>query len=92
MISLKHVDFQTLSAFVQLSRIWSVESIRAKVNIKEPSSHFYYEWMGIAVCVEFSSLLKFSLSCLLIANGKVMSTIIDKVGEIVGLSDHIWLC
>ena len=26
MISLKHVDFQTLSAYVQLNRIWSVDS------------------------------------------------------------------
>ena len=68
------------------------QSIGAKVNIKEPSSHLCDEWMGIAICVVFSSLQILSLSCQLIARGKVMSASFGSYYEIVGLSDNIWLC
>ncbi|KAL4597993.1 hypothetical protein ACB092_11G028500 [Castanea dentata] len=53
-------------------------------------------WMGIAVCVVFCShshnqiLKDCSLSCRLIANGKEMC-VAPNTGEIVPLSDHIWL-
>nr|POE94869.1 tmv resistance protein n [Quercus suber] len=74
------------------------QSIGAEVNIKEPSSHLCDDWMGIAICIVFSYLLNFSLSCRLIANGKVMSAtadfvqtanFVDKIGR---LSENIWLC
>ena len=71
------------------------QSIGAEVNIKEPSSHLCDEWMGTAVCVVFSSDLNFSLSCRLIANGKVMFAMIEDsiCYNFVGLlSDHIYLC
>ena len=68
------------------------QSIGAEVNIKELSSHLCDEWMGTAVCVVFSSFLDFSLSCRLIANGKVMSATIGANYDIVVLSNHIWLC
>uniref|UniRef100_A0A7N2R486 ADP-ribosyl cyclase/cyclic ADP-ribose hydrolase n=1 Tax=Quercus lobata TaxID=97700 RepID=A0A7N2R486_QUELO len=70
------------------------QSIGAEVNIKEPSSHLCDDWMGTAICVVFSSLLHFSISFRLIANGKVMSA---KLGTtyysfVDLLSDHIFLC
>ena len=65
------------------------QSIGAEVNIKEPSSHLCDDWMGTAVCIVFSSLPDFSLSCLLIANGKVMSTRVSFAKLIVCLSDNI---
>ena len=68
------------------------QSIGAEVNIKEPSSHLCDDWMGIAICVVFSSLHDLSLSCQLIARGKVMFTSLASDYEIVGLSDNIWLC
>ena len=52
--------------------------------------------MGIAVCIVFCSyshnqiLKDYSLSCHLIANGKEMC-VAPNTGEIVPLSDHIWL-
>nr|XP_023918607.1 TMV resistance protein N-like [Quercus suber] len=67
------------------------QSIGAEVNIKEPSSHLFDDWMGTAVCVVFSSLLNFSPSCDFIANGKVMSSTVGIPGEIGLFSDHIWL-
>ena len=72
---------------------WFVhQSIGAELNIKEPSSHLCDDWMGIAFCFVSSSLLNFSLSCRLIANGKVISATIGTNYEIVDLSDQIWLC
>lgn len=70
------------------------QSIGAEVNIKEHSSHLCDEWMGTAVCFISSSHLKFSLSCRLIANGKVMSARIDDgyYYSLGLLSDHIYLC
>ena len=68
------------------------QSIGAEVNIKEPSSHLCDEWMGIAICVVFSSSQILSLSCELIARGKVMSASFGSDYEIVGLLDNIWLC
>ena len=68
------------------------QSIGAELNIKEPSSHLCDDWMGIAFCFVSSSLLQFSLSCRLIANGKVISTTIEADYEIVDLSDQIFLC
>ncbi|KAL4625122.1 hypothetical protein ACB092_05G001300 [Castanea dentata] len=68
------------------------QSIGAEVNIKEPSSHLCDDWMGTAVCIAFSSLLKFGLTCHFIANGKVMSSTVGPPGPNVDLSsDHIWL-
>ena len=75
-----------------ISKWFIHQSIGAEVNIKEPSSHLCDEWMGTAVCFVFSSRLNFSVSHRLIANGKVMSTLIGGHYEIVGLSDKIWLC
>ena len=72
------------------------QSIGAEVNIKEPSSHLCDDWMGIAICVVFSSHILSSprsfIKCQLIARGKVMSTSINTSYQIVGLSDNIWLC
>ena len=70
------------------------QSIAAEVNIKEHSSHLCDEWMGTVVCFISSSHLKFSLSCRLIANGKVMSARIDDgyYYSLGLLSDHIYLC
>ena len=68
------------------------QSIGAEVNIKEPSSHLCDDWMGIAICVVFSSLHILLLSCQLIARGKVLSTSLRSDYKIVGLSDNIWLC
>ena len=67
------------------------QSIGAEVNIKDPSSHLCDEWMGTAVCIVFSSLLYFSLSCQLIANGKVMSATMYFAGNFDRSSYHIWL-
>ncbi|KAL4625120.1 hypothetical protein ACB092_05G001200 [Castanea dentata] len=68
------------------------QSIGAEVNIKEPSSHLCDDWMGTAVCVAFSSLCIFKLTCQFIANGKVMSSTVGPPGSNVDLSsDHIWL-
>ena len=69
------------------------QSFGAEVNIKEHSSHLCDEWMGIAICF-ISSHLNFTLSCQLIANGKVMSTKIynDYHRSLGLLSDHIYLC
>ena len=67
------------------------QSIGVEVNIKEPSSHLCDEWMGIAVCVVFSSVFISSPTFRLIANGKEMSTRIGIPSSTVGLSDQIWL-
>ena len=67
------------------------QSIGAEVHIKEHSSHLCDEWMGIAVCIVFSSVFIPSLTFWLIANGKEMSTRIDIPSSTVGLLDHIWL-
>ena len=67
------------------------QSIGAEVSVKEHSSHLCDEWMGIAVCIVFSSIFIPSPTFRLIANGKEMSTRIDIPSSIVGLSDHIWL-
>ena len=61
------------------------------MHIKEHSSHLCDEWMGIVVCIVFSSVFTPSLTFWLIANGKEMSTRIDIPSSTVGLSDHIWL-
>ena len=72
------------------------QSIGDEVNIEEPSSHLCDDWMGIAICVAFSSdILSLShlvIDCQLIARGKVMSNLITTNYQIVGLSDNIWLC
>ena len=76
------------------------QSIGAEMNINEPSSHLCDDWMGAAICVLFSSLPSFiiSCSCRLIANGKVMSAnefgVEDEIFTTVdksGISDNIWL-
>ena len=67
------------------------QSIGAEVSVKEHSSHLCDEWMGIAVCIVFSSVFIPSPTFWLIANGKEMSTRIDIPSSTVGLSDHIWL-
>ena len=67
-----------------------------EVNIKEPSSQFFEEGMGIVICVVFCSLPHHqindhcSLLCHLIVNGKVLSAK-PSIGITVGLSDHSWL-
>lgn len=67
------------------------QSIGVEVNINEPSSHLFDDWMGTAVCVVFSSHLKFSPHCNFIANGNVISSILGIPGTSVGLfSDHIY--
>ncbi|XP_050260694.1 disease resistance protein RUN1-like [Quercus robur] len=71
------------------------QSIGAEVNIKEHSFHLCDEWIGTAICFISSSRLKFSISCRLIANGKVMSATIVDAGyykSLSLLSDHIYLC
>nr|POE98730.1 hypothetical protein CFP56_70263 [Quercus suber] len=72
------------------------QSIGVEVTIKEPFSHLCDDWMGIAICVVFDSLpesLPKTISCQVIANGKVMSSTICYHYSRVGLySDHIWLC
>ncbi|XP_075667784.1 TMV resistance protein N-like [Castanea sativa] len=69
------------------------QSIGAEVNIKEPSSHLCDDWMGIAVCVAFSSLCNIEVTCQFIANGEVMSSVADFLFTYADLfSDHIWLC
>ena len=72
-----------------ISKWFIHQSMGAEVNIKEKIG----EWIGIVVCIVFSSLLKFSISCSCqcIVNGKVISTNIDILEVIVSLSDHIWL-
>ena len=65
------------------------------MNIKEPSSHFFDELMGIAICVVFCSLPHHqidngcSLACQLTVNGKELFTV--GAARTVGLSDHSWL-
>ena len=67
------------------------QSIGAELNIKEPSSHMCDDWMGIAFCFVSSPLLHFRLSYRLIANGKVISSVIGASYEIVDLPDQIFL-
>ena len=70
---------------------FSHQSIGAEVNIKESYSQLCNEWMRIAVCVVFCSHHnRDSLFCWLIANGKRMYSALA-VGNIVVLSNHIWL-
>ena len=68
------------------------QSIGAEVNMKKPSSHLCDSFMGIAVCIVFSSLLNSLPSCQFIAKGKLMLSIegIPGVSHAL-LSDHIWL-
>ena len=70
------------------------QSMGVEVNIKEHSSNLFDEWMGTAVCFIASSYLNFSLSCQLMANGKVMCATIYNAynGCFDILSDHIYLC
>ena len=68
------------------------QSIGAEVNMEKPSSHLCDSFMGIAVCVVFSSFLRFSLVCQFIANGKLILSIKGVLGvHDALLSDHIWL-
>ncbi|KAK4591157.1 hypothetical protein RGQ29_021378 [Quercus rubra] len=67
------------------------QSIGAEVNMKKPSSHLCDSFMGIAVCVVFSSLRNSLPCCHFVAKGKVMFSIdVPTVSDDL-LSNHIWL-
>ncbi|KAL0009374.1 hypothetical protein SO802_010876 [Lithocarpus litseifolius] len=72
------------------------QSIGDEVSIQEPYSLLCNEWVGIAVCVAFSShsnhqiLEHCSLACWLTVNGKQIN-VAPAISDIVPLSDDIWL-